>query len=122
MPLVDVGPLEDFAPNEIRVVEVNGREIGIARWQGEVYALRNVCPHQAGPVCSGRLLAGIGSKTVGSLEAQLESPVVACAWHGWEFQLTTGQSLWDPNFRIRTYDVQVRDGRLLVDLGGRRVA
>jgi nitrite reductase/ring-hydroxylating ferredoxin subunit len=122
MPRVDVGALADFDDGQIRVIEVNGREIGIARRRDALYALRNLCPHQAGPICAGRMLAGITSKsTVGHFDVDADAPVVACAWHGWEFSMQTGESIPDPTLRVRTYDVQIEDGRVLVEMGGRRV-
>jgi hypothetical protein len=40
--------------------------------------------------------------------------IVRCPWHQWEFDLTTGQTLADPNRRIRTYQVDVTDGEVFV--------
>jgi nitrite reductase/ring-hydroxylating ferredoxin subunit len=33
--------------------------------------------------------------------------VVACPWHGWEYDLQTGKCLWNPRYRVRVYDVDV---------------
>jgi nitrite reductase/ring-hydroxylating ferredoxin subunit len=122
MPKVDVGALDEFEDGQIKVIQVNGREIGIGRRHDTVYALRNLCPHQAGPICAGRMLAGITPKgTVGYFAVDADAPVLACAWHGWEFSMETGESVTDPTLRVRTYDVQIEDGRVLVEMGGRRV-
>jgi nitrite reductase (NADH) small subunit len=122
MPRIDVGMLEDFDDGQIRVIEVNGREIGIARRSDTIYALRNLCPHQAGPICAGRMLAAVTpTSAVGQFDVDRDSPVMACAWHGWEFSMQTGESIPDPTLRVRTYDVQIEDGRVLVEMGGRRV-
>jgi nitrite reductase (NADH) small subunit len=44
------------------------------------------------------------------------TPVIACPWHGWEFDVRTGVSLWDDHYRVRTYPAHVSNGRVLVDL------
>jgi nitrite reductase/ring-hydroxylating ferredoxin subunit len=122
MASVDVGALDDFEVGRIKVVVANGREIGVARSATAVYALRNLCPHQAGPICAGRMLAGISTKSpVGSFDVEAHAPVLACAWHGWEFSLQTGESTVDPTLRVRTYQVRVEGGRVLIEMGGRRV-
>ena len=37
--------------------------------------------------------------------------MVRCPWHGWEYDLATGQSWFDPReSRVRAYDVTVEPG------------
>jgi 3-phenylpropionate/trans-cinnamate dioxygenase ferredoxin subunit len=44
---------------------------------------------------------------------------VRCGWHGWEYDLRTGQSSYDPEHdRVRAYEVSVEHGDALAD--GRR--
>ena len=118
--MIEVGSLDDFPPRTVTVVPAAGVEVGIVRWDGdEVYALRNVCPHALGPVCAGRL----GPKIVAprgepmGLDVDESCPVIACAWHGWEFDVRTGQAVWpDARMRVRTYPARVEAGRVLVAL------
>lgn len=117
---VEVGSLDDFPDRTMRVVLAEGREIGVCRWGSELFALRNVCPHQGAPVCLGFLqsrLQGRCSPAGVELEAQEEEPVILCAWHRWEFSLRTGESAWDPRFRVRTYPVSLDGDRVLVQVG-----
>lgn len=114
---VDVGPLEDFAQRSVRIVGVNGREIGIVRWDGDrVFALANRCPHQGGPLCRGALgpLLESSGDPLQALSVDEARPVLACAWHRWEFDVVTGRSVWDPRYRVRTYPATVVDGRVVV--------
>jgi nitrite reductase (NADH) small subunit len=117
---VEVGTLDDFPDRAMRVVEANGWEIGICRWGSELFALRNVCPHQGAPVCLGflgsRLDARCSPEGV-EMEAAPEEPVLLCAWHRWEFSVRSGESRWDPRFRVKTYPVQVDGDRVLVQVG-----
>jgi nitrite reductase/ring-hydroxylating ferredoxin subunit len=118
---VDVGALDDFQEGRATIVKADGREIGVVRWAGSIYAIRNICPHQSAPLCEGRVEPRILAKpTVGVIELDREDLVLSCPWHGWEFELTSGRSVFDPDYRVRTYEVEVRDGRVLVEMGGPR--
>ena len=55
MPKHIIAPVEEFPSGGRKVIEIAGRSIGIFNVNGEFYAIRNTCPHQGGPLCSGRL-------------------------------------------------------------------
>jgi hypothetical protein len=48
-----VARAEEIPPGERKIVEVGGRSIGVFNIAGRYYALRNRCPHQGGPLCTG---------------------------------------------------------------------
>lgn len=99
-----------------KVVDVAGRSIGIFNLNGEFFALRNRCPHQGGPLCTGRLSGFLTSTTPGEYQYSREGEILRCPWHGWEFDIRTGQSWFDPaRTRVRRYDVQVEPGTTLVE-------
>jgi nitrite reductase (NADH) small subunit len=112
---VDVGALADFQDDAARVVEVDGRRIGIVRWRDRVYALHDVCPHQRGPVCEGALTPYLTSAVAGDVDVDEDVAVVVCPWHRWEYRVDTGVCVRNPRFRVRTYRAWVSDGRVLVD-------
>jgi nitrite reductase (NADH) small subunit len=49
-------------------------------------------------------------------EGTLEHEVVACPWHGWKFNVRTGQRLKNPNqaWTVQRYEVRVVDGAIQV--------
>jgi nitrite reductase (NADH) small subunit len=113
--MIEIGTLDDFLPNTTVVTEVNGREVVVARWGDQLYALNNDCPHRGGPLCGGHLGPRIESTGSGSIELDPSRPTLACSWHGWEFDLASGSALWDPAYRVRTYPLEVTDdGRVLL--------
>lgn len=116
---VDVGAVGDFADHDVRIVQAGGREIGIVRWGGSVYAVANVCPHQRGPVCRGTLGARLAGSAPGTMQADDTAPVLGCPWHGWEFDVRTGRALWDDRYGVRTFPARIEDGRVLVELRSR---
>ena len=73
----------------------------------------NVCPHEFAPVCLGRL----GGTTLPSAPGEWvwgrEGEILACPWHGWEFDLFTGACLTDRR-RLRMYEVTVEDDQIIV--------
>jgi nitrite reductase/ring-hydroxylating ferredoxin subunit len=60
-----------------------------------------------------------GSQQIGELDVFEDDPVLICPWHGWEFRLHGGQCLTDAKLRVGTYPVEVRAGKVYVDLGRR---
>lgn len=113
----DVGALTEFADGAIRIVGVTGREVGIVRWHGAVYAVYNLCTHQSGPVCSGILSGRLTATAPGGMDLDNSTPILACPWHGWEFDLRTGRALHDAQHRLRMFPVRIENDRVLVELG-----
>ncbi len=106
-----VARVEEIPPGGRKIVTVAGRSIGIFNVGGEFFALRNRCPHQGGPLCEGKTWGMLSARTPGELEYTRAGEILTCAWHGWEFDIRTGQSWCDPNrLRVRRYAVSVEPG------------
>ena len=109
-----VGTLEEIPPGTRKIVDVGGRSIGVFNIGGEFFALLNRCPHQAGPLCRGRLSGFLRSAQPGEYVYSRPGEILRCPWHGWEFDVRTGQSWFDPTqVRVRRYDVAVAPGAAL---------
>ena len=106
-----VAPVEDLPPGERRIVEIDRRSIGVFNVDGRFFALRNRCPHQGGPLCEGQVLGAVESSGPGDFQFDPGRRILACPWHGWEFDLATGQSWCDPRrLRTRAYAARVAPG------------
>jgi nitrite reductase (NADH) small subunit len=115
-----VGKLADFPQGTHRVVRAGRREIGVFNIGGELHALPNICPHQTGPLCEGRIATGTllaDAETDWKPRWVLEDEVIACPWHGLEYHVPTGQCLAYPEIILRRYPVSVRDGDIVVTIG-----
>ena len=112
----DIGAADDFAERQVRIVDVAQRQIGIVRWRGDFYALSNICSHQGGPLCRGVLSGQLGATAPGEVTLDDTVPLIACPWHGWEFDVRTGRAILDPTLRVRTYPVRVAAGRVILEL------
>lgn len=118
--LVDVGGIDEFPEGYFKIVPVRSMEIGVLRWQQEWFALRNVCPHHAAPLCEGMVQPYLIETDAGEVGVDMDRPVISCAWHRWEFDVRTGEFVVDPKYRAKTYPVTVEAGRVLVGVPATR--
>lgn len=93
------------------------RSIGVFRIGDRYFGLRNACPHQSGPLCHGDVVQWLEAPGPGQYRVRGDRRMVSCPWHGWEYDLQTGQSWFDPERnRVRSYAVGVEPGsELCVD-------
>jgi nitrite reductase/ring-hydroxylating ferredoxin subunit len=77
-----------------------GRMVAIANVAGRFHAIDGLCPHQGGPLGTGKLCGA----------------VLTCPWHGWQFDVTTGRHLGSTIVRQTVHEIRAEDGRLLVRL------
>lgn len=96
------------------IVDIDGREIAVFKIGDEFHALLNYCVHQGGPGCEGRIAGTLIEEEDGSLGYDRKNEVVSCPWHGWEYDIETGEHLANPQYRIPSYEVVESDGRLYI--------
>jgi nitrite reductase/ring-hydroxylating ferredoxin subunit len=116
--MIDVGSVDDLKHGVPAVVRLEGREVALVRWGDEVFAVRNVCPHQSESFFTGfarrdYVIDRVGGEIALGPEDQ---PVLICPVHNWKYRLRDGQCGVDERLRVRTYAVTVTDGRVLVDV------
>jgi nitrite reductase/ring-hydroxylating ferredoxin subunit len=106
-----VATIDEIPPGSRKIVEVAGRSVGVFNVGGQYVALLNRCPHQGGPLCLGNTHGVLRSGAVGEYDYSRPGEMLRCPWHGWEFDMRTGQSWFDPRgVLVRTYDVSVAAG------------
>jgi 3-phenylpropionate/trans-cinnamate dioxygenase ferredoxin subunit len=105
---VRVARADEIPPGGRKIVDVHGRSIGVFNLGGEYVALRNRCPHQGGPLCSGELFGALSAETPGQYEFERPGEIIRCPWHGWEFDMRSGRSWFDPRrVRVRSYPAKL---------------
>ena len=117
-----VARVEDIPHGGRKIVRLEGREVGIFNLDDRFYALKNVCPHQGARVCLGRIVGTTLPSEVYEFKYGLEGRILRCPWHEWEYDITTGRSVFDENVRIVTYAIEVVDGEIAVTIGAERPA
>jgi nitrite reductase/ring-hydroxylating ferredoxin subunit len=105
---------EDELPiGERRIAAVDGLEIGVFNLSGRLVAYRNLCPHQGAPVCQGR----VGGTTLPSAPGEYvfgrHGSILHCPWHGWQFDLETGEALGH-RARLGAVEAAIEAGEVVV--------
>jgi nitrite reductase/ring-hydroxylating ferredoxin subunit len=113
-----LGRVTDFPKGSHRVCDVGGRALGIFNVRGSFHALPNLCPHQIGPLCEGRVSGTLAASEAHDwkLEWVHDGEIITCPWHGLEFHVPTGQCLAYPEIRLRSYEVWVEGEELKIRL------
>jgi nitrite reductase/ring-hydroxylating ferredoxin subunit len=113
------GRADELPEDEVRLTRLGRHDVVLIRRGSTVFAVANRCPHQGARMCDGRLRERLDGDGAGRVEARPHTPVLACPWHGWEFDLATGRSAFDAAYRIKTYPATITDGDIVVQIGGR---
>ena len=106
-----VASVEEFDKTDRKLVQVKGRPIVVFRLGEEWFAMSNRCPHMGGSLCEGQLISLVEAERPGEVTMSREGEILRCPWHGWEFDIRTGQSRARPAaFRSRQHPVSVVSG------------
>ena len=101
MTFVGVARGDDIPAGRGRLVEAGSCTLAVFNGGGgRFYAVSALCPHEDGPLAEG----------------WLEGDVVICHWHGFDFDLKTGECLVEPGLSVPVYPVRVVSGVIEVDL------
>jgi nitrite reductase/ring-hydroxylating ferredoxin subunit len=114
-----LGPVSSFTDPGRKVVDIDGVEVGVFHLKGRFTAYENLCPHQGGPVCQGKIvprveeIVGADRRSNGMSFSKTQTNIV-CPWHGYEFDIATGCHQGDQRLRLRMIDVHVADGDVVL--------
>lgn len=98
IPLV---PLSDLPKNGLLPIEIDGIAILVGQANGEVFAIRDRCPHALVPLRTGKI----------------DGTEITCARHGWVFDVLSGDSVPGPTpYCLHKYTVEIISNKVyLVD-------
>lgn len=125
---VDAGTSADVVEGQCKIVELFDIEVGLFRVEGKVYAVRNYCPHHGAPICRGQIGGTMLPSAPGEYHFGMEGRVLHCPWHHWEYDITTGKSLFGVDrsrlvtYQVETYEVEERGEQIIVWVRPRRDA
>lgn len=115
-----VGRLSDFAEGSRKVISCDGVEIGVFMIDGELVAWHNNCAHMRGPICQGRIfkrvVEPVGDDGTTRMLSFGEQSHIVCPWHGYEFDLKTGEHPGSSRHRLRKANLKIDNGDVFVVL------
>lgn len=115
--LVPVCPVDELPPGARKIIEYGKITIGVFNVDGHLYAVRNRCPHRAAPLCRGTVSGTMLPSLPGEYEWGMENQILRCPWHGWEFDIRSGESFIKPGrYKVATYPVAVTDSIIMVKM------
>lgn len=95
---VPVARTADIAPGQAKQVQAGGRKIAIVNVAGRFHAVNDECPHFGGPMALGKV----------------DGAKLSCPWHGWTFDVTTGENVHSPILALKCFEVKVEGDEILV--------
>lgn len=95
---VKVAKVEEMPPGTAREFQADGKVIALFNVDGKFYATDNVCLHRGGPLGQG----------------PLEGEIVTCPWHGWQYNVTTGEAVFNDQIKVQTFEVKVEGDDIVV--------
>jgi nitrite reductase (NADH) small subunit len=98
--LYTVARVEDVPPGNAVVVRAGQRELALYNVDGDFYVTQSECLHLKGPLADG----------------VLDGYVITCPWHGWQYDVRTGENEFDRALALETVEVVVEDGEVKVAL------
>jgi len=114
MPEVFVAKIAELPEGERKIVQSGAHDIGVFHWEGQFYAYANLCLHQGGPACEGLIMHQVENvlapdKTLIGQKFSDTQVNFVCPWHGYEYDIKTGECAADRRLRLKKYSV-VRRG------------
>jgi nitrite reductase (NADH) small subunit len=88
---VRVAGAGDVPPGHGLEAKINGKTLAVFNVGGTFHVTDNTCVHRGGPLCEG----------------EVEGKIVTCPWHGWQFDVTTGECTKNPSAKVEVYQVKV---------------
>ena len=104
----------EIAPGSSKLVTVKGREIALFNVGGQYFAFFNRCPHAGASLCAGKIVHPAAVTEPGTYRLAEDKLMLRCPWHGWQFDLKTGEAWCDPaTLKARNYPAAVESGAAL---------
>jgi nitrite reductase (NADH) small subunit len=100
MAFVRAAKASDIPEGKIREVQIGDKPVALANVAGKFHAINGMCLHQGGPLGEG----------------ELEGQIVTCPWHGWQFNVTTGEVSPHGGMSVDCYPIEMRGDEIFVDV------
>jgi nitrite reductase/ring-hydroxylating ferredoxin subunit len=118
MPECFVAKASEMQDGDRRIVVAGNAEIGVFYKDGTYFAYSNECVHSGGPACEGiminRVLDVIAADRTYQGQTFSDEVHFVCPWHGYEYELKTGECVGDRRLKLKKFDVVRRGDDIFV--------
>jgi nitrite reductase/ring-hydroxylating ferredoxin subunit len=97
---VEIADASELPPGARRCVTAQGRPLAVFNVDGRYLAIENVCPHAGLPLAEG----------------ELRGRILTCPFHGFTYNIESGQNVDFDDEPLRRYPVHVENGKVWVSL------
>jgi len=98
---IEIGKKEDFQEDSGTLVEKEGKQIAVFNENGKLFAIDHVCLHRQGPLAEGYVD---------------DNNILTCPWHGWQYNIETGECLTSQGMKLNTYKVIEENEKVFLEL------
>jgi nitrite reductase/ring-hydroxylating ferredoxin subunit len=95
---VRVASTLEIGPGTAKAVEAGGRQLAVFNVGGSFHVIENICKHKGGPLAEG----------------ELDGTTVTCPWHGWAYDVSSGECLEDSECSVERFEVKVEGAEIWV--------
>jgi len=100
MSKIRMGKISDLPPGKVLEKRIRARRVAIINDNGKIYAIEADCKHMKASLSTGHIADG----------------VVTCRWHGWKYDLVTGNCLTNNVFSLKTYHIEIIEDEVFLIL------
>lgn len=109
----------DLAPGQMTSAQLGPiRVVVIRAMDGTLHALAAKCLHQGGPLDRGKIYEHtVTTADVGQYVMDPDREILKCPWHGYEYDIRTGQTVFDETRCLQTFVSREEGDQITVELG-----
>lgn len=101
MDFVKVAVMNEFETKKMKSLSILGKKVGIfKRDDGSFYAIETGCKHQGADLLTGKI----------------ESGIVTCPRHDWQYDLETGECITHDSPKLRHYALKIEGDEIKLSL------
>jgi nitrite reductase/ring-hydroxylating ferredoxin subunit len=109
---------DELAPGQMKPAQLGPIQVVVVRARdGSLHALAAKCLHQGGPLDRGKLYAHtVTTGDVGEYVMDVDREILKCPWHGYEYDIRTGQTVFDETRCLQTFVSREEGDQVVVEL------
>ena len=105
----------EVASNAMKPVTMGRGTILLTRLpSGEIKAVGSRCPHQGANLEHGCVTGHAYGDSPNELFMDRLGQILRCPWHGFEFDLSSGESVVDGKLRLRRFNVEIENDDVFI--------